>query len=161
MPLTLHALELVRRRQGNRITPSYVAFTESCERLVGDAAKNQGTVHPQNTIFDAKRLIGRLYSDKSVQADKKLMPFKIVPDRDKPMIEIGCNGKAMRYAPEEVSAMVLQKMKTTAEAFLGQEVESAVVTVPAYFNDARELTFSLLNNRCWFDCRIRNSTLSF
>mmetsp|Transcript_3712 Transcript_3712/g.8338 ORF Transcript_3712/g.8338 Transcript_3712/m.8338 type:complete len:698 (+) Transcript_3712:767-2860(+) len=130
-------VEIIANDQGNRITPSYVAFTESCERLVGDAAKNQGTVHPQNTIFDAKRLIGRLYSDKSVQADKKLMPFKIVPDRDKPMIEIGCNGKAMRYAPEEVSAMVLQKMKTTAEAFLGQEVESAVVTVPAYFNDAQ------------------------
>ena len=75
------------------------------------------------------------------------MPFKIVPDRgDKPMIEIDCNDKAMRYAPEEVSAMVLQKMKTTAEAFLGEAVESAVVTVPAYFNDARELTFSLLNN---------------
>ena len=75
------------------------------------------------------------------------MPFKIVPDHDKPMIEIDCNGKAMRYAPEEVSAMVLQKMKTTAEAFLGQEVESAVVTVPAYFNDARELTVSLPNSR--------------
>jgi heat shock protein 5 len=128
-------VEIIANDQGNRITPSYVAFTEK-ERFVGDAAKNQATINPENTIFDVKRLIGREYSDKSVQADKKLVPFQIVPNKEgKPRIQIDQNGKESLYAPEEISAMVLGKMKATAEAYLGQTVSRAVVTVPAYFND--------------------------
>jgi hypothetical protein len=110
---------------------------ESGERLVGDAAKNQATINPENTVFDVKRLIGRKFNDKSVQADKKLVPYNIVSNQDKPMIEVTVAGKASTYAPEEVSAMILQKMKLTAETFLGKEIKHAVVTVPAYFNDAQ------------------------
>jgi heat shock protein 5 len=105
------------------------------ERLVGDAAKNQATINPERTVFDVKRLIGRKFSDKSVQADKKLVPFEIVSLSDKPMIQIDIDGKKTSYAPEEISAMVLQKMKSTAETFLGKDIKHAVVTVPAYFND--------------------------
>merc|ERR1712085_119384 len=130
-------VEIVANDQGNRITPSYVAFMDNGDRLVGDAAKNQATINPENTVFDVKRLIGRKYSDKSVQADKKLVPFNIISDKDKPMIEITIAGKKSSYAPEEVSAMILQKMKATAETFLGKEIKNAVVTVPAYFNDAQ------------------------
>lgn len=130
-------VEIIANDQGNRITPSYVAFTDSNERLVGDAAKNQATINPENTIFDVKRLIGREYSDKSVQADKKLVPFDIVSSKEgKPRIRISNqNDKDSNYAPEEISAMVLGKMKATAEAYLGESVSRAVVTVPAYFND--------------------------
>lgn len=130
--------EIIANDQGNHITPSIVAFTDRGERLVGDGAKNQATINPENTIFDVKRLIGREYSDKHVQADKKLFPFKIVSHKNKPMISVTQNGKNTKFAPEEISAMVLQKMKTTAEAFLGVEVKRAVVTVPAYFNDAQK-----------------------
>jgi heat shock protein 5 len=131
-------VEVIANEQGNRITPSYVAFMENGDRLVGDAAKNQATINPVNTVFDVKRLIGRDYSDKSVQADKKLVPYSIVSDsNNKPRIEINQNGQLQRFAPEEISAMVLQKMKQTAEAFLGKEVTHAVVTVPAYFNNAQ------------------------
>eukprot|EP00594_Rhizosolenia_setigera_P001819 CAMPEP_0178953728 /NCGR_PEP_ID=MMETSP0789-20121207/8582_1 /TAXON_ID=3005 /ORGANISM="Rhizosolenia setigera, Strain CCMP 1694" /LENGTH=656 /DNA_ID=CAMNT_0020635023 /DNA_START=69 /DNA_END=2039 /DNA_ORIENTATION=- len=131
-------VEIIANDQGNRITPSYVAFLEGGERLVGDAAKNQATINPENTVFDVKRLIGRKYSDKSVQADKKLVPYNIVSDTgDKPAIQIEQGGKKVKFAPEEVSAMVLQKMKLTAETFLGKEIKNAVVTVPAYFNDAQ------------------------
>eukprot|EP00538_Stauroneis_constricta_P011415 CAMPEP_0119564932 /NCGR_PEP_ID=MMETSP1352-20130426/28422_1 /TAXON_ID=265584 /ORGANISM="Stauroneis constricta, Strain CCMP1120" /LENGTH=659 /DNA_ID=CAMNT_0007613747 /DNA_START=74 /DNA_END=2053 /DNA_ORIENTATION=+ len=130
-------VEIIANDQGNRITPSYVAFLDSGERLVGDAAKNQATINPENTVFDVKRLIGRKYSDKSVQSDKKLVPYAIVSDKDKPVIEIEVDGKKSTYAPEEISAMVLQKMKLTAETFLGKEIKNAVVTVPAYFNDAQ------------------------
>jgi len=130
-------VEIIANDQGNRITPSYVAFMDNSERLVGDAAKNQATINPENTVFDVKRLIGRKFSDKSVQADKKLVPFNIISDKDKPMIEITIQGKKSSYAPEEVSAMILQKMKATAETFLGKEIKNAVVTVPAYFNDAQ------------------------
>jgi len=130
-------VDIIANDQGNRITPSYVAFTENGERLVGDAAKNQATINPENTVFDVKRLIGRDYSDKSVQADKKLMPYKIVSSDNKPFVEITSNGKVSKFAPEEISAMILQKMKSTAEAYLGEEVKNAVVTVPAYFNDAQ------------------------
>jgi len=130
-------VDIIHNDQGNRITPSYVAFTENGERLVGDAAKNQATINPENTVFDVKRLIGRNYSDKSVQTDKKLMPYKIVSKDNKPFIEISSNGKVSRFAPEEVSAMILQKMKSTAETYLGEEVKNAVVTVPAYFNDSQ------------------------
>ena len=130
-------VEIIANDQGNRITPSYVAFMEGGERLVGDAAKNQATINPEQTIFDVKRLIGRKYSDKSVQADKKLVPYDIVSDKDKPMIQVTQDGKKTSYAPEEISAMILQKMKLTAETFLGKQIKHAVVTVPAYFNDAQ------------------------
>jgi len=125
-------VEIISNDQGNRITPSYVAFTDG-ERLVGDAAKNQATINPEKTVFDVKRLIGRKYGDKSVQADKKLVPYEIVSKDDKPYVKVDDS----TFAPEEVSAMILGKMKTTAETFLGKEVEHAVVTVPAYFNDAQ------------------------
>jgi endoplasmic reticulum chaperone BiP len=132
-------VDIIANDQGNRITPSYVAFTDSNERLVGDAAKNQATINPEKTVFDAKRLIGRKYSDKSVQADKKLMPFQIVSDEmDQPRIRIHHDGKDTNFAPEEISAMILAKMKTTAEAYLGEEISRAVITVPAYFNQAQK-----------------------
>jgi len=131
-------VEIIANDQGNRITPSYVAFLDNGDRLVGDAAKNQATINPEKTIFDVKRLIGRNYSDKSVQADKKLVPYEIVANKgDKPVIEVIQDGKATRFSPEEVSAMILTKMKVTAETFLGKEIKNAVVTVPAYFNDAQ------------------------
>ena len=100
-------VEIVANDQGNRITPSYVAFLENGNRLVGDAAKNQATINPENTVFDVKRLIGRNYDDKTVQTDKNLVPYSIVSDRNKPMIEVNIDGKKRRFAPEEVSAMVL------------------------------------------------------
>jgi heat shock protein 5 len=130
-------VEIIANDQGNRITPSYVAFMDNGDRLVGDAAKNQATINPENTVFDVKRLIGRKYSDKSVQSDKKLVPYNIISDKDKPMIEITQGETKSVFAPEEVSAMILQKMKLTAEIFLGKDIHNAVVTVPAYFNDAQ------------------------
>jgi len=131
-------VEIIANDQGNRITPSYVAFLDNGDRLVGDAAKNQATINPEKTVFDVKRLIGRKYSDKSVQADKKLVPYTIAPNKgDKPVIEISQDGKVNQFSPEEISAMILTKMKTTAETFLGKSVNNAVVTVPAYFNDAQ------------------------
>jgi len=129
-------VEIIANDQGNRVTPSYVAFTDS-ERLIGDAAKNQVAMNPENTVFDAKRLIGRKFNDPSVQADAKHWPFKIVPKGDKPMIEVNWKGEAKQFMAEEISAMVLTKMKETAEAFLGKTVKNAVVTVPAYFNDSQ------------------------
>jgi len=129
-------VEIIPNDQGNRITPSYVAFSED-ERMVGEAAKNQATVNPEQTLFDVKRLIGRNYNDKTVVKDKKLLPFDIVDQKGKPYIKVLVNGKEKTLAPEEVSAMVLQKMKETAENYLGKEVKNAVVTVPAYFNDAQ------------------------
>jgi heat shock protein 5 len=129
-------VEIIANDQGNRITPSYVAFTDD-ERLVGDAAKNQASLNPKNTVYDAKRLIGREYSDSTVQHDKSLFPFDVVDMDGKPGISVTQNGKAKTYAAEEISAMVLTKMKETAEAFLGKTVVNAVVTVPAYFNDAQ------------------------
>jgi heat shock protein 5 len=130
-------VEIIANDQGNRITPSYVAWTEDGERLIGDAAKNQATINPENTVFDVKRLIGRKYSDKSVQADKKLFPYTIASKDDKPYVEVIIEGKKRQFAPEEVSAMILNKMKEIAETFLGKSVQHAVVTVPAYFNDAQ------------------------
>ena len=128
-------VEIIPNDQGNRITPSYVAFTDE-GRLVGDAAKHQATVNIENTVFDVKRLIGRKYMDASVQADKKLMPFEIVPVQDKPFIQIKqTDGTFQTFAPEEISAMILAKMKQTAQVFLGRNIHRAVVTVPAYFND--------------------------
>jgi endoplasmic reticulum chaperone BiP len=130
-------VEIIPNDQGNRITPSYVAWTESGERLTGDSAKNQATINPESTVFDVKRLIGRNYDDRSVQADKKLFPFNVVGKGNKPYVEVSVDGTVRQFAPEEISAMVLVKMKETAEAYLGYEVKSAVVTVPAYFNDAQ------------------------
>merc|ERR1712002_991155 len=130
-------VEIIANDQGNRITPSYVAFTADNERLIGDAAKNQLTTNPENTVFDAKRLIGREFSDKNVQADAKHFPFKVINKSNKPSIEVTVGGEKKTFAAEEISAMVLNKMKETAEAYLGKAVTHAVVTVPAYFNDAQ------------------------
>jgi heat shock protein 5 len=130
-------VEIIPNDQGNRITPSYVAWTTEGERLIGDAAKNQATINPENTVFDVKRLIGRKYSDKSVQADKKLLPYSVVNKDDKPYIDVDIKGEKKTFSPEEVSAMILGKMKQTAEAYLGKTIQHAVVTVPAYFNDAQ------------------------
>uniref|UniRef100_A0A8C5DBW8 Endoplasmic reticulum chaperone BIP n=1 Tax=Gouania willdenowi TaxID=441366 RepID=A0A8C5DBW8_GOUWI len=131
-------VEIIANDQGNRITPSYVAFTSEGERLIGDAAKNQLTSNPENTVFDAKRLIGRTWGDSTVQQDIKYFPFKVTEKKSKPHIQIDIGGGQMKtFAPEEISAMVLVKMKETAEAYLGKKVTHAVVTVPAYFNDAQ------------------------
>ena len=130
-------VDIIANDQGNRITPSYVSWTEEGERLVGDAAKNQASINPENTIFDVKRLIGRGFKDKTVQADKKLFPFKLINKQSKPFVEVTTKDGKKTFAPEEISAMVLQKMKTIAEGFLSETVTHAVVTVPAYFNDAQ------------------------
>lgn len=129
-------VEIIANDQGHRITPSYVAFTDE-ERLIGDAAKNQYASNPQRTIFDAKRLIGRRFNDKEVQNDMKHFPFKVVNKNGAPNIKVSVKGEDKVFTPEEISAMVLQKMKETAEAYLGKPVTHAVVTVPAYFNDAQ------------------------
>jgi chaperone protein DnaK len=130
-------VEIIANDQGNRITPSYVAFTEDNERLVGDAAKNQLTSNPENTIFDAKRLIGRSWNEPEVQADKKFFPFKMKEKNGKPHVIAIVNGEEKMFAAEEISAMVLGKMREIAEAYLSKKVTHAVVTVPAYFNDAQ------------------------
>lgn len=127
-------VEIITNEQGNRITPSYVAFTDS-ERLIGDAAKNQVSINPENTVYDAKRLIGRKYSDPTVKADMKLWPFKIINRDGKPHLNVQFKGKKMIFAAEEISAMVLTKMKDIVETYLGTKITHAVVTVPAYFND--------------------------
>jgi len=131
-------VEIIANDQGNRITPSYVAFTSEGERLIGDAAKNQLTSNPENTVFDAKRLIGRDFKDQSVQADMKYWPFSVVDKSGKPAVKVAVSeGEVKMFQPEEISAMVLSKMKEIAEAYLGKKVTHAVVTVPAYFNDAQ------------------------
>jgi len=131
-----NTVEIIANDQGNRTTPSYVAFTDSGDRLVGEAAKNQAAMNPNRTIFDAKRLIGRAFTDPTVQSDKKLWPFAVTQGpNNKPLIEVSVDGQRKTYAAEEISAMVLSKMKITAEEYLGEPVEHAVVTVPAYFND--------------------------
>ena len=129
-------VDIIANELGNRITPSYVAFTET-ERLIGDAAKNQLASNPENTIFDVKRFIGRKYSDETVQSDKKHLPFNVINNNQKPYVEVTVKGEQKQFAPEEVSAMVLGKMKEIAENYLGKPVTHAVVTVPAYFNDAQ------------------------
>ncbi|BET02630.1 Heat shock protein [Nesidiocoris tenuis] len=129
-------VEIIANDQGNRTTPSYVAFTDT-ERLIGDAAKNQVAMNPQNTVFDAKRLIGRKFDDPKIQEDFKHWPFKVVNDCSKPKIQVEFKGETKRFAPEEISSMVLTKMKETAEAYLGSQVKDAVITVPAYFNDSQ------------------------
>lgn len=130
-------VEIIANDQGNRTTPSYVAFNDN-ERLIGDAAKNQVSMNPTNTIFDAKRLIGRTMSDASVKQDMKHWPFKVVPGKsDQPTIQVMYKGEEKSFSPEEISSMILIKMKETAESYLGKEVKNAVITVPAYFNDTQ------------------------
>ncbi|XP_015596244.1 heat shock 70 kDa protein cognate 4 [Cephus cinctus] len=129
-------VEIIANDQGNRTTPSYVAFTDT-ERLIGDAAKNQVAMNPSNTIFDAKRLIGRRFDDLTVQADMKHWPFTVINEGGKPKIQVTYKGEVKTFYPEEVSSMVLIKMKETAEGYLGKTVTNAVITVPAYFNDSQ------------------------
>merc|ERR1711998_748547 len=130
-------VEIITNDQGLNTTPSYVAFTEE-ERLIGDAAKNQTARNPTNTVFDAKRLIGRKFADSVVQKDVKLWPFKVESGADdKPMIVMGYKGETKKFQAEQISSMVLVKMKEIAEAYLGKDVKDAVVTVPAYFNDSQ------------------------
>lgn len=130
-------VEIIANDQGNRTTPSFVAFTDT-ERLVGDGAKNQVASNTKNTLFDVKRLIGRKFSDRGVQEDIKHMPFKVfTKGDDKPYIEVDYMNEKKVFAPEEISAIVLKKMKETAEEYLGTPVKNAVITVPAYFNDSQ------------------------
>ena len=129
-----NTVEIIANDQGNRTTPSYVAFTDS-ERLIGEAAKNQAAMNPKNTVFDAKRLIGRKFSDSTVANDMKGWSFAVRAKGEKPVIEVEHLSKTKQFTPEEISAMVLTRMKDTAEAYLGEPVKNAVVTVPAYFND--------------------------
>jgi heat shock protein 1/8 len=129
-------IEIIANDQGNRTTPSFVAFTDT-ERLIGDAAKNQVAMNPHNTVFDAKRLIGRKFADAEVQADIKHFPFKVLDKGGKPIVQIEFKGETKTFTPEEISSMILTKMRETAEAYLGGTVNNAVVTVPAYFNDSQ------------------------
>ncbi len=133
--------EVIANDQGNRITPSYVAFTDT-ERLVGDAAKNQASMNPKNTIYEVKRMIGRKFSDPIVQEDMKLWSYDVVNDgQDKPKVKVIHQGIEKTFYPEEISAMVLGKMKEIVDSYLGEEVKDVVITVPAYFNDsARQAT---------------------
>lgn len=130
-------VEIIANDQGNRITPSWVAFTDT-ERLIGEAAKNQASLNPERTVFDVKRLIGRKFDDPEVQRDIKMVPYKIVNKEGKPYIQVKIkDGEVKVFSPEEISAMILQKMKETAESYLGKKIKHAVITVPAYFNDAQ------------------------
>jgi L1 cell adhesion molecule like protein len=130
-------VEIIPNDQGNNTTPSYVAFTEE-ERLIGDSAKNQVARNPKNTVFDAKRLIGRKFSEKTIQDDIKHWPFKVEAGAgDKPMIVVDYKGELKKFHPEEISSMVLVKMREIAEAYLSKPVKDAVITVPAYFNDSQ------------------------
>lgn len=130
-------VEIIANDLGNRTTPSYVAFTDE-ERLIGDAAKSQVNKNPENTVYDAKRLIGRYYNDSEVQEEIKHFPFDVEKSSDgKPLIKVNYKGEEQKFQPEQISSMVLQKMKDTAEAYLGEKVSQAVITVPAYFNDSQ------------------------
>ncbi|KAK4055341.1 Heat shock protein ssb1 [Microbotryomycetes sp. JL201] len=132
-------VEIIANDQGNRTTPSYVAFTDS-ERLIGDSAKNQAAMNPRQTVFDAKRLIGRRFDDEEVKKDMAQWPFKVIDKDGSPFIEVEYLNETKTFSPAEISAMVLSKLKETAEAKIGKEVKKAVVTVPAYFNDSQRLS---------------------
>ena len=129
-------VEIIANDQGNRTTPSYVGFTDT-ERLIGDPAKNQVAINPTNTIFDAKRLIGRKFDDETVKSDMKHWPFKVIEHCGLPRLKVEYQSEEKVFTPEEISSMVLTKMKDTAEAYLGTAVTEAVITVPAYFNDSQ------------------------
>jgi L1 cell adhesion molecule like protein len=129
-------VEIIANDQGNRTTPSYVAFNEN-ERLIGDSAKNQAAMNSENTVFDAKRLIGRKFNDSEIQKDMKHWPYKIIDKDNKPYIQVSYKNEMKTFAPEEISSMVLVKMKEIAESYLGEKVTDAVITVPAYFNDSQ------------------------
>ena len=129
-------VEIIANDMGNRTTPSYVSFNET-ERTVGDAAKSTSSLNPTNTIYDIKRLIGRDYNDPILQNDMKSLPYKIISDNNKPKVSVEYKGETVNFTPEEISAMILSKMKEYAEAYLGETVTDAVITVPAYFNDAQ------------------------
>ena len=128
--------EIIANDQGNRTTPSFVAFTDS-ERLIGDGAKNQSAMNPENTVYDAKRLIGRKFNDPIVQAEMKLFPFDVVNDNDNISVKVKYKGEDKTFKPEEISSMILSKMKEIAESYIGETVTDAVITVPAYFNDSQ------------------------
>ena len=129
-------VEILANDQGNRTTPSFVSFTDS-ERLIGDAAKNEFLSNPTNTVYDAKRMIGRDYNDNKLQQDMKHFAFKVIDSNNKPKIQVTYKNELKEFTAEEISAMVLSRMKETAESFLGETVKNAVITVPAYFNDAQ------------------------
>ena len=129
-------VEIIANDQGNRTTPSYVSFNDT-ERLIGDAAKSAVNSNPTNTVYDAKRMIGREFNDPKLQENMKHFSFKVVNSNDKPKIQVQYKEEQKEFTPEEISSMILIKMKQTAEAYLGREVKSAVITVPAYFNDAQ------------------------
>ena len=129
-------VEIIANDQGNRTTPSYVSFNET-ERLIGDAAKSSASANPTNTVYDVKRLLGREFDDKNLQQDMKSLAYKIVSSGGKPKVEVEFKNEMKQFTPEEISAMILTKMKDTAEAYLGEKVTDAVVTVPAYFNDSQ------------------------
>ena len=129
-------VEIISNDQGNRTTPSYVGFSEN-ERLIGDSAKNQASMNPKNTLYDAKRLIGRKFNDSVVQDDMKTWPFKVIEKDEKPMFEVNYLDETKTFHPEEISSMILTRMKEISESFLNTEVKDAVVTVPAYFNDSQ------------------------
>jgi L1 cell adhesion molecule like protein len=129
-------VEIIPNDQGNRTTPSWVAFTPT-ERLIGDAAKNQGNMNPENSLFDSKRMIGRRFGDQEIQNDIKHWPFKVIEKEGKPHYSVKYKGETKEFSPEEISSMVLSKMKEISEAYLGHKVTEAVVTCPAYFNDSQ------------------------
>jgi heat shock protein 1/8 len=129
-------VEIIANDQGNRTTPSYVAFTDT-ERMIGESAKNQSAMNSTNTVFDSKRLIGRKYSEQTVQSDIKNFTYSVINENDKPVISLCYKNETKTFKPEEISAMILLKMKETAEKYIGDTVTDAVITVPAYFNDSQ------------------------
>ena len=128
-------VEIIANDQGNRTTPSWVSFAD--ERLIGDAAKNSSGQNAANTVYEIKRMIGREFNDPILQNDLKLLPYKVVDANGKPKVEVQFKGETKQFTPEEISAMILTKLKGIAEAYLGKKVTDAVITVPAYFNDAQ------------------------
>jgi molecular chaperone DnaK (HSP70) len=129
-------VEIIANDQGNRTTPSFVSFTSE-ERLIGDASKSSAASNPKNTVYDAKRLIGRNFNDSAVQDEMKHLSYNVVNKNGRPVIDVEYRNEQKQFTPEEISSMILQKMKEVAESFLGETVKDAVITVPAYFNDAQ------------------------
>ena len=144
-------VEIIANDQGNRTTPSFVGFTEE-DRLIGDPAKSMASTNPKNTVYDAKRLIGRNYNDDAVQHDMKHYSYSLINKNNKPLIQVNYKNELKEYTPEEISSMILYKMKQIAEAFLGSEVNDAVITVPAYFNDAQRQSTKDAATICGLNC---------